>query len=113
MNKVQVAPTTEVFWLQAVDEDGTLNIFFNGHTTPISVTTSTNLVSAVINGVNNDANAEMTATGGGSNKIIFESKTAGTNDNGMKAYLDFDPTWMDPNSDVFSAYELTMSGGQN
>lgn len=107
------APFTNVSWQQQVQEDGDIKITFKGHTTVIPVTTSSNIFYAVLNGVNGDGSAHMTATGGGSNKIIFESKTTGTQDNGQYVYIDFDPTWMDPNGQVFSATQLIMSCGHD
>lgn len=108
MQALAVAPTAEVLWEEPVEADGDIYFTFKGHTTSVPVTTSSNIVNAVINGVNNDSNADMTATGGGGNKIIFESKTAGTTDNGEWIDTDFQFINMDPNNEVFSAYQIQM-----
>lgn len=105
------AASGEIFWQQQVQNNGNIKISFKSHITTIPVTTSSNLVQAVINGINSDGSAHVTASGGGGNKIIFESKTTGSGDNGRFLNIDFDPTSMDPFNQVFSDTQLIMSGG--
>src|SRR5690625_2910016 len=100
-------------WLNPVAESGHINISFKAHPTSSPVTSSSSLANAIISGINGDGSANLTATGGGSNRILFLSKTPGSNDNGQWVHIGFNPTWMDPGGNVFDATSMQVSCGHN
>jgi len=102
--------TAEVFLLEEPARDGFVRFEFMAHTTAIPVTEGMSIGTLLINiidGINNDAGAKMTATGGGGNKILFQTSEP----LGSSCPVWVDPeSAVDPNGNMFSSDRAWMDG---